>query len=148
MCLSGKLRLSIDASSLVAELPRARGKRIISLPEHELIVSEHAWSEVRHELPRRLAERERHGRLEPGGAAEVYQECLLVARRHIRVIPAWAYVSYESTARRRVPRDPRDWPTVALALALEAGIWTADADFLGCGVPTRTTETLLLDADA
>ena len=31
---------------------------------------------------------------------------------------------------------------------LEAGIWTADADFLGCGVPTWTNETLVLDAEA
>jgi predicted nucleic acid-binding protein len=59
-----------------------------------------------------------------------------------------AYAEYEDVARRRVPRDPRDWPTVALALALEAGIWTADTDFLGYGVPTWTTDTLLLDAEA
>jgi predicted nucleic acid-binding protein len=41
-----------------------------------------------------------------------------------------------------VPRDPNDWPTVALALTLDCDIWTTDAAFLGCGVPTWTTETL------
>ncbi len=31
----------------------------------------------------------------------------------------------------------------ALALAIEAAIWTSDNDFLGCGVATWTTDTLL-----
>jgi len=35
-------------------------------------------------------------------------------------------------------------PTVALALALDCGIWTTDNDFLGCGLPVWTPETLLL----
>ena len=63
-------------------------------------------------------------------------------------MPVTLYADFETVERRRAPRDPRDWPTVALALTLEAGIWTADADFLGCGAPTWTTETLLLDAEA
>ncbi len=47
-----------------------------------------------------------------------------------------------------MPRDPDDAPTVALALALggdegECGIWTNDGDFLGCGLPTWTTDTLI-----
>lgn len=50
-------------------------------------------------------------------------------------------------ARRRVPHDPRDWSIVALSIALEAVIWTADADFFGCGPPTWTTDTLLLETD-
>ena len=47
-----------------------------------------------------------------------------------------------------MPRDPDDVPTVALALALggdedRCGIWTNDGDFLGCGLPTWTTDMLL-----
>ena len=37
-----------------------------------------------------------------------------------------------------------DWHTVALALMLNADIWTQDKDFLGCGVATWITETLRL----
>ena len=48
----------------------------------------------------------------------------------------------EKAARRRVPRDPNDWPVVALALLLDAAILTGDNDFLGCGCPTWTVETL------
>jgi predicted nucleic acid-binding protein len=33
---------------------------------------------------------------------------------------------------------------VALALTLDCGIWTADQDFFGCGLPVSTTETLTL----
>jgi predicted nuclease of predicted toxin-antitoxin system len=48
-----------------------------------------------------------------------------------------------ATALRRVPRDERDWPTVAAALALGALILTADGDFLGCGVAVWTVDTLI-----
>ena len=61
---------------------------------------------------------------------------------HVAYVPAAFYADLEEEARRRIPRDPRDWPTVALALALGAGIWTEDGDFLGCGLPTWTTATL------
>lgn len=59
------------------------------------------------------------------------------------MIPAVAYSDVEQIARGRVPRDPNDWPVVALAITLKAGILTADKDFLGCGCPTWTVETLL-----
>jgi hypothetical protein len=68
--------------------------------------------------------------------------CLTLLSQHILVFPVWSCRHLEAAAMRRVPRDPNDWPTVALALTLECGIWPADADFLGCGVPTWTTETL------
>jgi predicted nucleic acid-binding protein len=41
-----------------------------------------------------------------------------------------------------VPRDPNDWASVALALTLNVAILTGDHDFLGCGCPTWTVETL------
>jgi predicted nucleic acid-binding protein len=142
------VRLAIDASILIAELPRTRGQRLIASSSLELIVAEHAWQETLYELPRRLAARERHGQLSAGGAERVLRDCLVLVETKVLIVQTAVYAEFETVARRRVPRDPRDWPTVALALALEAGIWTADADFLGCGVPTWTTETLLLDAEA
>ncbi len=53
----------------------------------------------------------------------------------------------EAIARRRVPRDPNDWPPVALALGLGAGILTGDRDFLGCGCPTWTVDTLRVELE-
>jgi predicted nucleic acid-binding protein len=46
----------------------------------------------------------------------------------VRQVPQSLYVSVEAIARERIPRDPDDWPTVALALVLEAGIWTHDTE--------------------
>jgi predicted nucleic acid-binding protein len=60
----------------------------------------------------------------------------------VKIIPSHRYVHLQAVARRRIPRDPNDWPTVALAITLDAGILTNDYDFLGCGGPTWTMETL------
>lgn len=37
-------------------------------------------------------------------------------------------------------QDPNDWPSIAVALLLDAPIWTEDRDFFGCGVATWTTD--------
>jgi predicted nucleic acid-binding protein len=66
-----------------------------------------------------------------------------VINTKINIIEESVYIHLETEARNRIPRDPNDWSTVALALVLNAAIWTQDCDFLGCGCPTWTTETLL-----
>jgi predicted nucleic acid-binding protein len=66
----------------------------------------------------------------------------LIEGKVVEVVPRDTYAALRETALRRVPRDDRDWPTVALAIALDAAILTADSDFLGCGCPTWTVETL------
>ena len=72
------------------------------------------------------------------------ETALAVIDNQMRLIPPSFYNYLETEARKRIPRDPDDWHTVALALALPAAIWTQDYDFFGCGCPTWTTETLLL----
>jgi predicted nucleic acid-binding protein len=62
----------------------------------------------------------------------------------IQIVDSNLFNQHELEARRRVPRDPEDWPVVALALAVDSAIWTADADFFGCGIATWTTETIEL----
>ena len=55
------------------------------------------------------------------------------------------YEDYETVARERVtPRDPDDWPVVAVALLLDFPIWTKDQDFFGSGVATWTTDRVEL----
>ena len=115
-----------DASVLVGELLRSRGRDLILHPRVQLVVAEHQWGEVEHELERRLSIMESRG-------------------RSIEIIPRGAYEQFEEAARRRVPRDPNDWAPVALAMALDAGILTGDNDFLGCGCPTWTVETLRVE---
>ena len=140
--------LVTDASALIGELLRERGRRLLRNRLNSYYIATHSHSEVRHELPRRVSERARHGHYPAGTAADALSVALHVLDDYVAVMPVTLYADFETVERRRAPRDPRDWPSVALALTLEVGAWTADADFLGCGVPTRTTETLLLDAEA
>ena len=61
--------------------------------------------------------------------------------RLVQPIEPALYQSFEAVARTRIaPRDLRDWPVVALALALNLPIWTEDQDFFGSGIATWTTD--------
>jgi predicted nucleic acid-binding protein len=51
----------------------------------------------------------------------------LIETRVIEVVPRDTYASLEQAATERMPRDQRDWPTVALAMVLDAGILTGVA---------------------
>jgi predicted nucleic acid-binding protein len=78
---------------------------------------------------------------------DLLRNAIALAEAKVSVIPHEVYAGYETVARNRIPRDPDDWFTVALALVLKAAIWTLDNDFLGCGVATWTTDTLLTHLD-
>jgi predicted nucleic acid-binding protein len=112
-------------------------------PDLRVLVAEQQWDEAQHELSRRLGILESRVGL-TAEQREVLERAIsdLVEVRAIEIVPGDTYASLEQTATERVPRDRRDWPTVALAMALDAGILTGDNDFLGCGCPTWTVETL------
>lgn len=132
-----------DASVLVGELLRKRGRELLARPDLRVLVAEQQWDEAQHELSRRLDILESRV-----GLTTEQREALeravndLIETRAIEVVPSDTYASLKQTATQRVPRDQRDWPTVALSMALDAGILTGDNDFLGCGCPTWTVETL------
>jgi predicted nucleic acid-binding protein len=132
-----------DASVLVGELLRTRGRELFLHPALSVVVAQDQWSETEHELTRRLGIMEATGRLTPD-ARRVLEQAVraMIGTQAIEVVNRKMYASFEGTARRRVPRDQQDWPTVALALLLDAAILTGDHDFLGCGCPTWTVETL------
>jgi predicted nucleic acid-binding protein len=132
-----------DASVLVGELLRRRGRELLLDPELHLLVAEDQWEEAGHELSRRLGILESQGRLTAEQCAALKQGVdELLETRAIEVVQRETYVSLEQAATERVPRDQRDWPAVALAMVLDASILTGDNDFLGCGCPTWTVETL------
>jgi len=100
-----------DASVLVAELLRERGRALIADPRLRVVVAEDQWSETRHELSRRVALLVAHARLTHEQAARIQQTVeALGDSRVIDVIPRVVYEHMEETARRRIPRDPEDWP--------------------------------------
>ena len=132
-----------DASVLVGELLRKRGRELVLRPDLHIVVAEHQWEETEHELSRRLGILESNGRLTAERRLSLERAVRgLVDTRAIEVVPRETYASLEEAAIGRIPRDRRDWPTVALAMVLDTGILTGDNDFLGCGCPTWTVETL------
>ncbi len=138
------MRLAVDASVLVAEALRVRGRRLLANPSLDLFVADEAWDETQHELSRRVALLVERGRLEAVLAEELLGEVLKTLALGVTRVPAEAYSDQMEEAMRRIPHDLRDAPTVALAMTLGCGIWTADRDVFGCGVPVWTTETLTL----
>lgn len=61
----------------------------------------------------------------------------------IQVVEDALLAEFETAARERLAtRDPDDWPALALALALNAPVWTEDTDFFGTGVATWTTRNV------
>lgn len=140
--------LVVDANVLVSELLRVRGRALVGSAALDLRVSERALDEALHEMSRRAAKIVEQGRTDRASATAMLRDARGALGRHVTEIPREVYAGQEEQAAYRVPRDPDDAPTVALSLALggdegRCGIWTNDGDFLGCGVPTWTTETLL-----
>lgn len=137
------MRLAADASSVVAESLRSRGAWLIGHSDLTLYVAVPIWSEIQHEVGRRIDALVRHGRLTSARRKEVLNDCLSLLTQNVTVVADVEHGEYEVEARDRIPRDPNDWSTVALALSLGCGIWTNDYDFFGCGIPVWTTQTLL-----
>lgn len=141
------IRVIADASVLVGELLRERGRQLFMHPDLTVFVAEDQWEEAEHELADRLDVLESRG-LDSERRRRLQSRIdVLLDDGTITVIPRAHYEDQRGTAARRVPRDERDWPTVAAALAHEAAILTADHDFLGCGVATWTFETLLAELE-
>lgn len=135
-----------DASVLVAELLRRRGRDLLSHPELSVLVAEEQWEETEHELARRLDVLAARANLSRDRRRELENDVReLIDQDVITVVPRDNYAHLHAIAVRRVPRDERDWPTVAVAIALDVAILTVDNDFLGCGRPTWTVETLITE---
>jgi predicted nucleic acid-binding protein len=140
--------LVVDANVLVGELLRVRGRELLERDVLHLRISEAALDEALHEMSRRAARIVEQGRVSRPAMDAMLDEARGIVESRISPVPSEISAGFEEQAAHRVPRDPDDAPTVALALALggeegRCGIWTNDGDFLGCGIPTWTTDTLL-----
>ncbi|NEQ72141.1 MAG: nucleotide-binding protein, PIN domain-containing protein [Okeania sp. SIO2D1] len=138
------MRLVVDTNILVAELLRKRGRALMNSPNLELLLAEKMKNEAQYELQKRISIIVNKTNLTSEQGQLELEKALGIIDRKIVTFPLSYYQSFEAEARKRIPRDPNDWETVALALALPAAIWTEDYDFFGCGCPTWTTQTLLL----
>jgi predicted nucleic acid-binding protein len=136
------MQLVVDASVLVAELLRKAGRQRLAHPQLELFAPQHVWNETQHEYRKRVARLCAQKGLLQSEMTDLLEVGFAAVRATIQVLPHAAYAPLEDEARWRITRDPSDWPSVALGLALSCGVWTNDGDFFGCGLPTWTTTTL------
>jgi predicted nucleic acid-binding protein len=139
--------LVVDASALVAELLRERGRKLLTDARLELAITDVQWSETQHELTRRLTLLAERNQLSATTAEELLESGLELAASNLVLFEKTSYQHLESKARKRITRDPNDWQSVALALALNTGIWTNDKDFFGSGVASWATEILVSELE-
>lgn len=137
------MQLVADASALVGETLRVRGRALLRDSLLDLVVAEDTWRETEHELRRRVGIIAVRRGLRAERAQALLEEALNAILSNVEVVPASVYADRRTEARQRMARDPDDAPALALALTLDCGIWTADYDFFGCGMPVWSTETLL-----
>lgn len=142
------MNLIIDASILVGELLRRRGRAVLSGPQLNLFITEEQLSEAAYEIARRIDKIARYGNLTPTEKEELLTEAMSpLTSGIIQAIDRQTYEPSREIAERRMARDPNDWAPVALAITLGADILTNDCDFLGSGCATWTMDTLRAELD-
>ena len=134
------MRLVVDASVLVAEALRVRGRVLVAHPALDLFIPVDAWDETTYEVRNRTMIVARYG--VPGGrqAPDLLAEATAAIAPSLTVVPTADFADRLPEAEWRIPRDSSDAPAVALALKLDCGIWTNDRDFFGCGLAVWATE--------
>lgn len=134
--------LVLDASTAVAESLRRRGIVLFEDERLELYMSEEAWSETQHELRKRVTIISAGRGFPPSEEDALLNLTTAALSACLEIVPREAYLPFRDAALGRIPQDPNDWHCVALALAINAGIWTEDRDFFGSGLATWRTPIL------
>jgi predicted nucleic acid-binding protein len=135
--------LIIDANILIAELLRQRGRELLRNPQLIIYASERVVDETNYEIQKRINRMITTGKLSKEAGVDLTQAASELLKTSIINVLQIEYGYLEIEAKERIPRDPDDWHTVALAIHLDSAIWTQDNDFLGCGCPCWTTDTLI-----
>ena len=135
--------LVLDANILLRAVlgPRVRGLIERYSERVPLMIPADCVEEVHEYLPILCEKR--------GWSAAPAVELLEALLGLLHVIDTSLFVEFKADALRRIgARDPEDWPVVALALAIDAPVWTEDTDFFGSGIAIWTTENVELYLDA
>jgi predicted nucleic acid-binding protein len=149
-----KMNLTIDANILVSEVDSETGasQSLLLHPTFgTLYIAEYTWSEAMYVLNRRVEGWVRGGRLPEAFAPALLDTTIFVFTSLCSIIAEPIYAHYEQKARRRIPGDPDDWHTVALAMTTKTAIWTLDQKhFFGCGMTVwnmKVLRSVLADND-
>ena len=127
--------LALDANILIRAVLGRRVRAILTAYAGivPFFVVDTVAQEAHLRLPEILAKRQKDPQLGLAVLAEVLEQ--------IDVVELAFYEDFEKDAKSRlVRRDLQDWPTAALALALDCPIWTEDNDFFRTGIATWTTD--------
>ena len=126
--------LVVDANILVRAVLGKRVRAVIEAYAGQVpfFVPEVAYCEAEEHLAALAIKR--------GGEPGKALASLRSLARVVELIGSEVYGEFEAAARQRLGQlDPEGWPILASALAIGCPIWTEDADFFGCGVPTWTS---------
>ncbi len=133
------MRLVADANVLLAAIAGGAAKRVFDHPDVEEVFSAESVLEEVREYMGTLAEKKGLD------AALLY---LTLASLPITVVDETHYESHRPEARRRIAeRDPDDVELLALALHIEAPVWSNDSDFKVADIEWYTTAQLLKKLD-
>ena len=124
----------LDANILIRAVLGHRARYLIYTyaGRVHLITAAAAVTEAREHLSEIAAER----RLDRRRTLEALERILEL----IEIAPRDVYSPFGDAALERLSRrDPDDWPSLALTMALTCPIWTEDLDFFGLGVPISKT---------
>ena len=90
--------MAADASAVVAESLRARGLRLLTHDHLILYITIPTWSEVTHELGRRLDAMVLHGRISTVEREPMLHETILGLSQMVTVVSEAEYVGHEAAA--------------------------------------------------
>ena len=136
------MNVVVDTNVLIGEALREAGRQMLGHPALSFFQAADAAAETAYELERRFDRLAAADAIPADVLAERRRTLPALLRQAVQVIRRPIYASREEEARERIPADPDDWPTIALALELDAAILTHDRDFFGCGLPVWRPETL------
>ena len=137
------MTLIIDANILISELLRQRERELLCNRQLLIYAADKVIEETNYEIHKRISRIITTDKLSQEAGSDLMQAASEPLKTRIIIVPQIEYGYLEIEAKERIPRDPDDWHTVALAIHLDAAIWTQDNDFLGCGCPCWTTDTLI-----
>jgi predicted nucleic acid-binding protein len=144
-------RLVVDANILIGAVLGKRTLEVMEqLAEVNLFTPETSCNDAVEHLTRILRKRGEGSRFTETKIGDMIQtalERLESLQSIIKTLNKTEYEHMRERAIKRLPGDPEDWDLVALALTLDAPIWTVDKDFIGSGVATWTTQTVQLYAE-
>lgn len=132
-------KVVLDANILIRAVlgTQVRALLIGHLEQTQFFAPLEAFEDARLYLPPLLVKR--------GRDAEQLLETLKWLEGLVTPVSPEVYTEFENRARARLMgRDEEDWPYIALAMLLDAQIWTEDTDFFGIGMPVWKTDRIHL----